>query len=64
MVIGITDLSNGSHYLKVQLNSEFDLDELGMHNMNEESDLWVDTAFEYNSDDNYAISIPFYNNRK
>ena len=69
MVIGITDLSNGSHHLKIQLNSEFPLDDIGSHIIRGKKDggktsIYNTTSFEANYDDDYSISIPFYNNKK
>ena len=69
MVIGITALSRGSHYLKIQMNSEFPLDKLGSHILKRkqgegQTTMFTASAFEEISDDDYSISIPFYNNKK
>ena len=66
MILDISELSNGSHYLKIQLNSQFPLDDIGRHLLNEDKNMFLHTSssFDYNYDDQYSINIPFYNNRR
>ena len=63
MVVDVSDLKNGSHYLKIQLNSSFNLDNIGYHRLADGSGIWTDSAISENYD-NYSIRIPFYNNSK
>jgi len=67
-ILNISGIAKGDHYLKIQLNPEFPLDKYGQHIIKHKDGGMVAIKTEATArdiyDDDYSISIPFYNNRK
>ena len=69
MVLDISKISNGSHYLTIQLNSEkFNIDDLGDHIVKKYEDggqtvIFMQSATLEVFNEDYSISIPFYKSK-